>query len=95
MHRPQAFLGAHFGYRQALISSQLRSSVTAAVFRKALAVNAATLAAAGSGRVQVRAALVECGAAVQPCVLCHRGVWEKTADVCKRLPPSRRRRLCR
>ena len=53
-HVPQAFLGAHFGYRQSLIASQLRSSVTAAVFRKALAVNAATLAATGSGRVQVR-----------------------------------------
>lgn len=49
----QAFLGAHYGYRQALISSQLRSAVTAVVFRKALAVNAAVLAATGSGRVQV------------------------------------------
>ena len=50
---PQAFLGAHYGYRQSLIAAQLRSAVTAAVFRKALAVNAATLAAASSGRVQV------------------------------------------
>lgn len=49
----QAFLGAHFGYRQSLIASQLRSAVTAAVFQKALAVDAATLAATGSGRVQV------------------------------------------
>lgn len=56
----RALLGAHFGYRQALISSRLRSAVTAAVFRKALAVNAATLAATGSGRVQVRACVWVC-----------------------------------
>lgn len=67
-HHTQAFLGAHFGYRQALLSSQLRSAVTAAVFRKAVAVNAATLAGAGSGRVQVRAGGSSRGAREERCL---------------------------
>ncbi|KAL4856242.1 ABC transporter C family member 13 [Chlorella vulgaris] len=54
----KAFLGAHFSFRQSLIASQLRSAVTVAVFRKALTVNGATLAAAGSGRVQVQYAFL-------------------------------------
>lgn len=49
----QAFLGAHFGYRQSLLACQLRGAVAAVVFRKALALPAAALpAAGGSGRVQ-------------------------------------------
>lgn len=77
---PQAFLSAHFGYAQALIVSQLRSSVTAVVFRKALAVPAAALAQAGSGRVQVRA-----GA--------HPGPRCRAGRPCRCVPPRRAQRV--
>ena len=67
----QAFLGAHYGFQQSLMSSRLRSAVTCVVFRKALTANAATLAAAGSGRVQVGPGSCPpaCNARPQPLIL--------------------------
>ncbi|PSC76164.1 ABC transporter C family member 13 isoform X1 isoform A [Micractinium conductrix] len=75
----KAFLGAHFGYRQALLSSQLRSAVTAAVFRKAVAVNAATLAGAGSGRVQTLMS-VDADRVVNLCQSLHE-LWSLPAQI--------------
>ncbi|GAB4816583.1 hypothetical protein N2152v2_003629 [Parachlorella kessleri] len=48
----KAILGGQYSYRMELVAAKIRAAVTTTVFRKSLAINSATLAQLGTGRVQ-------------------------------------------
>lgn len=45
----QAAFNTHYSYRQGVLAARLRAAITVVVFRKALALNSATLAGVGTG----------------------------------------------